>query len=156
MKSQTLIAAAIASLFALGAAAPALAAVPHHRHHHKHFHRMLHIADTNHDGRISHAEMQAAFGRSFAVLDTNRDGVLSKAELADRHGAYKAYRQELRADRKAGRHVAGVVHIPRRAFKHFDRLDRNHDGVLSQAELARVSHHMFGHHHHHHHRISRA
>lgn len=143
MKTSTLIAAAIASVFALGAAAPALADAAPVKHHHKHMHRVMHRADLNHDGRISHAEMRAALAKSFAVLDTNHDGVLSKSELADSRGAYKAYRQEIRAERKAGQHVAGVIRIPHRALKHFARLDRNHDGVLSQAELDHVARHLF-------------
>jgi len=145
MKFPTLIAAVIASAFALGAAAPAFADIHHVRHHHRHAHHLMKRVDTNHDGRISHAEMLAALGRSFAVLDTNHDGVLSRAELADSRNAYRAHRQELRAERKHGRHVAGVIRIPHRVVKHFDRLDRNHDGVLSQAELDRVARHMFRH-----------
>ncbi|MGN6376538.1 MAG: EF-hand domain-containing protein [Sphingomonas sp.] len=37
--------------------------------------------DGDHDGRITPAELQAAFDQAFARLDRDRDGVLTRAEL---------------------------------------------------------------------------
>ena len=37
--------------------------------------------DTNHDNRITLAELQAEFDQTFARLDTDHDGVLTHAEL---------------------------------------------------------------------------
>lgn len=143
MKTQTLIAAAIASIFAVSAAAPVLAA-EHPVKRHRQINRMLHRADTNHDGKVSQAEMLAALGKSFAILDTNHDGVLSKSEIANRHAVYKAYGQQIRAERKAGQHVAGIIRL-HGINKHFSNLDTNHDGVLSQSELDHAAERLFKH-----------
>src|SRR4051794_30404186 len=95
MKTKLVIAAALAAVFAVTAAAPSFAAGDPAKHQ-KRIHRMIHRADTNGDGRVSRAEMEAALGTSFAVLDTNHDGVLSKSELDNRRQTYKAYRQHLK------------------------------------------------------------
>jgi Ca2+-binding EF-hand superfamily protein len=99
--------------------------------------------DTNKDGKISPAEMQSALSRSFDLLDTNHDGILTKAEIDNRRSVYKAYHKQARAERKAGQHVAGVMRIPKGVEKHFAKLDANHDGVLSKAELSNVAQHVF-------------
>lgn len=142
MNPKTLVVAALASVFALTAAAPTFAAGDPAKHQ-KRIHRMIHRADANRDGRVSHAEMVAALDASFAVLDTNHDGVLSKSEIDNRRATYKAYRQHIKAERKAGHRVMGVVRLPKAVAKHFAKIDRNGDGVLSQDELAHVANHFF-------------
>jgi Ca2+-binding EF-hand superfamily protein len=142
MNTKTLIAAALASVFAISAAAPSFAAGDPVKHQ-KRIHRMIHRADANRDGRVSEAEMANALDASFAVLDSNGDGVLSKAEVDNRKASYKAYRLHVKAERKAGQHVVGVIRMPKALGKRFDRVDANGDGVISKAELARIAQHMF-------------
>jgi Ca2+-binding EF-hand superfamily protein len=144
MNTRTLAAAVLASVVAATAVAPALAAGDPVKQE-KRMHRMLKRVDTNKDGRISTAEMDAALSKSFAVFDTNHDGVLSKAEVENRRATFKAYREDLRAERKAGRPVVGVVGLPKAVDKHFARIDANRDGVLSKAELASVAQRLFQH-----------
>ncbi len=138
MKTQTLIAAALASVFAVTAAAPSFAASESAKDpakHEKRIHRMIHRTDTNKDGRVSETEMKDALSKSFAVLDTNHDGVLSKAEIDNRKATYKAHHQQVRAERKAGQHVAGVLRMPKAVDKHFAEIDTDHNGVISKSEL---------------------
>jgi len=141
MKTKIVIAAALAAVFAVTAAAPSFAAGDPAKHQ-KRIHRMIHRADTNGDGRVSRAEMEAALGTSFAVLDTNHDGVLSKSELDNRRQTYKAYRQHLKAERQAGRHVRGVVRL-KGLTKHFATIDTNGDGVISRGEIDGAAAHQF-------------
>lgn len=54
------------------------------------FHAAQQMADSDGDGRISHAEFIAAGARMFALVDANHDQVIDKAELqqaTDRLGA---------------------------------------------------------------------
>jgi Ca2+-binding EF-hand superfamily protein len=141
MKTKTVIAAALASVFAVTAAAPSFAAGDPAKHQRR-IHRMIHRADTNGDGRVSQAEMEAALAASFAVLDVNHDGALSKSEIDNRREIYKAYRQRLKAERQAGKHVAGVIRL--KGFKkHFAKLDTNGDGVISKGEIDGAAAHQF-------------
>lgn len=133
MNSKIAIAAALASVFAVTAAAPSFAAGDPVKHH-KRIHRMIHRADTNGDRRVSPAEMDAALVVSFAVLDTNHDGVLSRSEVENRRDSYKAYRMHIKAERQAGQHVAGVIRL-KGLSKHFDKIDANGDGVISKSEI---------------------
>jgi Ca2+-binding EF-hand superfamily protein len=144
MNTRTLVAAVLATVVGVTATAPAFAAGDPVKQQ-KRMHRMLERVDANKDGRISTAEMDSALSRSFAVFDTNHDGVLSKAEVENRRATFKAYRQQLHAERKAGKHVAGVVALPKAIDRHFARIDANRDGVLSKAELASVAQRLFKH-----------
>jgi Ca2+-binding EF-hand superfamily protein len=142
MNTKTVIAAALASVFAVTAVAPAFAAGDPAKHE-KRMHRMIKRADTNRDGRISHAELANAISASFAVVDANGDGVLSQSELKNKKAAYKSYRQEVKASRQSGERLAGVIRMPRAVGKHFAEIDANGDGVISKSELTHVSERMF-------------
>lgn len=142
MKTKTVIAAALASVFAITAAAPSFAAGDPVKRQ-KHIHHMIKRADTNKDGRVSETEMANALAASFAVLDTNHDGVLSKSEIDNRKATYQAYRQQLQAERKAGQHVVSVIHMPKGVGKNFAKIDSNSDGVISQTELAKIAGELF-------------
>jgi len=48
--------------------------------------RMLAMADTNKDGRVTLAEAQGAASRHFAMADTNRDGRVTTDEMKAMHG----------------------------------------------------------------------
>jgi len=58
--------------------------------------QMLAQADSNHDGRITRAEMNAAPMPIFDRIDANHDGRVTRAELADA----KARLDQARADRR--------------------------------------------------------
>jgi Ca2+-binding EF-hand superfamily protein len=141
MKTKIVIAAALASVFAVTATVPSFAAGDPAKRE-KRIHKMIHRADTNGDGRVSQAEMEAALAASFAVLDTNHDGVLSKSEIDGRREAYRAYRVHLKAERQAGQHVKGIIRL--KGFKkHFAQIDANGDGVISRGEIDGAAAHQF-------------
>lgn len=80
--------------------------------------------DANHDGAISRDEAAAAprLSAAFDQIDADRDGRILPAELK----AYaKTHRGEGKADGKAGK-----------PGKNFDKLDLNHDGVITRDEVA--------------------
>lgn len=144
MKTKTLVLAAIASVFAITAAAPSYAAGDPAKKE-KRIHRLIKRADTNRDGRISHTELAHALTASFAVVDANGDGVLSQAELANRKAAYKAYGQQVKASKTSGQRLARVIRMPKSVGKHFAKIDANGDGVLSRSEIDSVAARMFKH-----------
>jgi hypothetical protein len=109
-------------------------------------------ADTNNDGILSQAELAAAearaqqerlaaargrMGTAFDKLDTNHDGTLSKAEFmaatrppdAAPDGATVLTQLDKNRDSRVS-----VDEYEARMLSLFDRLDTNHDGVLSPAE----------------------
>ena len=73
--------------------------------------------DTNGDGFLSQAELEAHGAARFATADTNGDGVLSADEL-------QAAMEARAADR-----------AKRGSEKMIERMDANGDGVLSQDEM---------------------
>ena len=137
MNTKTILIAAMASVFAVTAAAPSFAAGDPAKKE-KRIHRLMKRADTNHDGKISQSEMAQALAASFAVLDTNHDGHLSKAELDNRKASYKA-------SKASGERLYAVVRLPKRVAKHFGRIDANKDGLISQAEMEHVAARLFKH-----------
>ncbi len=79
--------------------------------------RMLERFDSNGDGEISQAEVDAYRAARFAEMDSDGDGLVSQEEAT-------AYREQKRAERRARRGQSG-----------FDRLDVNGDGYLSLDEI---------------------
>lgn len=144
MNARTLIAAAMASLFAITAAAPAFSAPDTAKHdpvkREKRINRMIKRTDTNGDGKVSRAEMAAALAATFDVLDRNGDGRLTKSELANRKGVYKAHREQAKA---SGQRSKRVIRMPKRVEKHFEKIDANHDGAITKVELRQVAERMF-------------
>lgn len=103
-------------------------------------------ADTNGDGRLTLEEAKAAFPNGtqeqFNRLDRNQDGVLSVADKPKENGQAGAKRgeiiQRLRAadtnnDAKVTFDEAEAA-FPNGTQEQFNKLDRNHDGVLSMAD----------------------
>ena len=55
--------------------------------------RMFEMADTNHDGRVSLQEAQAAALQHFDMVDSNRDGRITPEERMQMHQKMRAERQ---------------------------------------------------------------
>lgn len=77
---------------------------------------MIEKADADHDGRISRAEFVAARAADLAKLDRNGDGVISRADF----GRILKFRP------KAGTRIDAMIAA----------LDGDHDGKVTQAEIA--------------------
>ncbi|HBO79975.1 MAG TPA: Ca2+ sensor, partial [Cupriavidus sp.] len=104
---------------------------------------LMKLADTDKDGTISKAEFDALFNK----IDTNHDGKLDKSELAAFHKAmWEQRRAEMKADfeakfKAADKNNDGALTrdefkaaFPRMANR-FDRIDANHDGKVTMAEM---------------------
>jgi Ca2+-binding EF-hand superfamily protein len=83
-------------------------------------------ADSNHDGKLSFAEMQDAENRRlserFNKLDLNHDGGVSMEEMRQAH----QQRREMRGERRE--HWQGMR-------EKLQSLDSNHDQALTRAEI---------------------
>jgi Ca2+-binding EF-hand superfamily protein len=102
-----LVASAVVILAAMPAAAQMLGRDPS---------AMLDKADADHDGRISRAEFVAARAADLARLDRNGDGVISRADF----GRILKFRP------KAATRIDAMIAA----------LDGDHDGKVTQAEIA--------------------
>jgi len=109
-------------------------------------------ADTNHDGSLNEAEIQALENSElqkvqaslrarvqaqFKALDTNKDGQLSLAEFSAMTPSVKVTESPAQVIQKLdsnhdGKISAAEFKAPRLAV--FDRADTNHDGVVTPAE----------------------
>jgi Ca2+-binding EF-hand superfamily protein len=109
--------------------------------------------DTNHDGSLSHAEIQAGQQRDlakvqaaarakleaqFRQLDTNHDGQLSLQEFqavatVHANSTPQQILQQFDANHD-GKVSAAEFNAPR--LRQFDAADTNHDGVVTPAEAA--------------------
>jgi hypothetical protein len=101
--------------------------------------------DSNHDGRISLSEHGSAEKATFSRMDADHDGKLSAQEMASVHKAMTqveiaAENGEAAALAQAGKTRPGKTATPNAedaavAQALFDRLDVNHDGTVSTAEM---------------------
>lgn len=133
MKSSTFMSAIICCAVALTAGASMAEAKPGKE-------RMsFEKLDTNGDGQISRAEMEARHSDRIAAADANGDGALSLEELQARAGERAKKHAEKMMERRdangdgvlSGEELAAGP----RAEKRFDRVDTNGDGSISQAEF---------------------
>ena len=105
----------------------------------------LMAADTNHDGKISHAEFTAQAAARFAKLDANGDGQISpdemKASMERMHEAMGGRHSAGGPDgammppppgEPMGGAMSGGGHHGRGML---ERLDTNHDGKISRDEM---------------------
>ncbi len=100
--------------------------------------------DSNHDGRISLSEHSAAEKATFKRMDADHDGKLTAQEMASVHqamtqveiaaenGAALAMPRNARPGSKAPAPSAEDAAVAQALF---DRLDVNHDGTVSTAEM---------------------
>jgi Ca2+-binding EF-hand superfamily protein len=103
---------------------------------------VLNALDTDHDGKLSAAEIAAA-PQSLLKLDTNGDGMLTFDELTPRPenaGASSAelVKQWMSFD-KTGKGYLVPADLPERMQGIFRRADADHDGKLTPAEIASMS-----------------
>ncbi len=103
--------------------------------------RMFERIDTDKDGQITQADMQAFAAARFARMDANSDGTVTPDE---RKASRMAHRESRKADRFARMDANGDGSVSMdemkaargaRAERRFGKLDANADGVLSQAEM---------------------
>lgn len=94
-------------------------------------------ADQNDDGQVTSQELQTAITAKFAAIDANSDGQLTEDELS----AMRSKRQsEMKGKRiaKLDKNDNGAIdrdEAPPRMARHFDEVDADGDGKLTQAEL---------------------
>ncbi|OIQ96865.1 transaldolase/EF-hand domain-containing protein [mine drainage metagenome] len=78
-------------------------------------------ADTNHDGSLDKAEVQAMHDKNFEKMDTNHDGVLSKEEM-----------------KACGHRMGGAKAMHERRTKEFSAADTDNDGTLTKEEAQKL------------------
>lgn len=95
--------------------------------------KLLKAADTDQDGQITKAEMQAQRAAMFDKIDTDGDGVLTEADHDGRKGPMgkRGVRWDVDEDGKVTKaeFVAGADRV-------FERLDANGDNVIAEDELS--------------------
>ncbi len=112
-----------------------------------HKQRMLERFDTNGDGVISTAEVEALKAERFAAADTNGDGGLSLQEIEAFREAERERRMEMRKQRMFDRQDTngdGVISIDEfetRGMPMFERIDADGDGEITEAELSEMKGH---------------
>ena len=143
MKRITLASASLAAIAALSF--PLVAHADHHGHRGGgHGGMEAHMAelDTNGDGDISKAEIEAHRAAMFAEADTNSDGALSPEEMIAHHEAKMAERKakmQARMFAKMDADGDGAISVEEfdsRPMRGFDRLDADDDGVITEEERA--------------------
>lgn len=83
--------------------------------------------DTDQDGKITQAEMDAHTAAKFSEADTDGDGKLSSEEVLARMQARAEEREAQRAEKRAERMAKGAERM-------FERRDADGDGFLSAEE----------------------
>ncbi len=111
----------------------------HHRGSGHHQSR-LEAVDTNGDGNVTRAELDAQRAEKFAQADANGDGAVSFAEMEAFRETERARRQADRAQRRFemmdadGDGAIGPDEFGGRAERMFDRVDTDGDGVITEDE----------------------
>ena len=99
---------------------------------------MIAAYDADGDGRVTRAECAAGVEHGFRLIDTTRKGWLGYIEFADWAERWLGDRNALpspfETDADGDNHIT-LAELQSKILAIFDRFDRNHDGVLSRAEL---------------------
>lgn len=101
--------------------------------------RMLKRYDTNNDGKIEQAEIQAALTKGFTKLDKNANGSIDLEEFKDRRKMRNRGNPEKRferLDKNGDKLLSKEEFITTRPF--LERLDSNKDGILTHDELEKM------------------
>ena len=106
--------------------------------------RLFERLDTDQDGTITKAEVEAAGAARFTEADTNGDGLLSAEEMAAAAEGKRAKRIERRVEKRIERHDAngdGMLSLEEitadggnRIERLFEHMDADGDGVITKAE----------------------
>ena len=88
---------------------------------------------TMHDGALTRDQMLQHVRGMFARIDTNHDGFISRDEVTAFEQNMGAMHMGARAGEQFERHEGVVPDEDRAAL--FDKLDTNHDGVISRQEF---------------------
>ena len=102
---------------------------------------LLATFDTDGDGRTTRAEMQAGVRRTFAAIDTGHTGKLGYIAFADWADRWLGDRNALPSPFEVdtdGDNQITEAELEAQLGRTFDRLDRNHDGALTRAELLTI------------------
>ena len=97
--------------------------------------------DADGDGRTSRAELTAGVARSFASIDTAHAGKLRYLDYADWALRYLGDRNALPSPFEAdtdGDDAVSLAELQAAFASAFDRLDTDHDGYVSRAELLTI------------------
>ncbi|MEQ8556718.1 MAG: EF-hand domain-containing protein [Henriciella sp.] len=103
--------------------------------------QMIEKMDTNGDGQITKAEVEAHKAQRFAEADANGDGSLSMAEMEAFRAVQRARRMEARQQAMFDRRDAngdGVISADEfggRGAMMFDRLDVDDDDIITADEI---------------------
>lgn len=109
--------------------------------------RMIEALDTDGNGVISAAEIEASKAAKFAEADANGDGGLTLQEIEDWRTAQREARMQARKQRMFEKRDAngdGVISLDEfedRGMPMFDRADANDDGEVTAEELAAMKGH---------------
>lgn len=99
--------------------------------------KLLSTYDSNSDGVLSRAEMEAGLARDFAVIDKNHDGKLSRAETQDEND--RRWRLEgPQSSPLIDWNSDGSISYDEFATSTrnlFDQIDSNKDGAITREEL---------------------
>ncbi|WP_174291843.1 EF-hand domain-containing protein [Sphingomonas bacterium] len=97
--------------------------------------------DTDGDGRTSRAELTAGIARSFAAVDTGHSGSLRYLDYAEWALRYLGDRNALPSPFEVdanGDDRISLAELQAAFAAAFDRMDTNHDGSVSRAELLTI------------------
>jgi hypothetical protein len=102
---------------------------------------MIAACDADGDGRVTRAELTACVTRSFAAVDETHGGSIGYIGYSDWAlkwlGDANALPSPFSVDANGDNRIT-LAELQAELARTFDRLDKNHDGVLTRAELLTI------------------